>query len=378
MQRIGLPDARVALAGTVDIDESGDGIVPRRLSNEWRYQFPLEVEILASSPSGVRLAFTTTSKSIGVELLATHFRLGDGSGFRSAIDLMADRQLRTSEAFTEGNAIVVDAKTGAFEFVQGEPTTVSFHDVPDAELIELWLPSNSTVELRAIHIDHDATIGAPPFDHRPRWVHHGSSISHCLEAHSGSRTWPSTAAQLGDVQLTNMALAGQCHLDGFTARTMRNQPADLLSLKVGINIVNGDSLRLRTFAPALHAFLDTVREGHPHTPFVVVSPIICPAHEEHAGPSDGSSGTTVALGTAVTKARGALTLTQIREIVDGVVAARRTAGDTNLHYLDGLTLFNENDLADLPDGLHPNGDGYIRMGQRFAAYAFAVEGPLAK
>jgi lysophospholipase L1-like esterase len=34
-------------------------------------------------------------------------------------------------------------------------------------------------------------------------------------------------------------------------------------------------------------------------------------------------------------------------------------------------LFNESDVADLPDGLHPNGDGYIRMGERFAALAFS-------
>jgi hypothetical protein len=290
---------------------------------------------------------------------------------------VANCELVESQAFTDGNAIVVDAATNAFEFVAGEPTTITFLDVPAADRVELWLPSNSTVELRAIHLDDGATIAAPPPDHRPRWVHHGSSISHCLEAHSGSRTWPSTAAQIGDVQLTNVALAGECHLDGFTARTMRDQPADRLSLKVGINIVNRDSLRVRTFAPALHAFIDTVREGHPQTPFVVMSPIICPAHEHRAGPSDGSSGTTVAMATPVTEAQGALTLTQIREIVSAVIAARRNAGDENLHYLDGRTLFDEQDVADLPDGLHPNGDGYIRMGQRFAAFAFADGGPFA-
>ncbi len=377
MQRIGLPDARVVVAGVVEIDQNANGIVPRRLSNTWRYQFPLEVEILASSPSGVRLAFATDSKSIGLELLATHFKLGEGAPFRAAIDLVVDGALIQSEAFTDGNAILVDAKTRAFSFEHGEPTTIIFDDVPGGERIELWLPSNSTCELRAIRIDEGATLSAPAPDHRPRWVHHGSSISHCLEAHSGSRTWPATAARLGDVQLTNVALAGQCQLDGFTARTIRDQPADLLSLKVGINIVNGDTLRVRTFAPALHAFIDSVREGHPNRPFLVVSPITCPAHENHAGPSDGSSGTTVALGTPLTQSQGALTLVQIREIVSGVVAARQKAGDANLHYLDGTTLFNEADLGDLPDGLHPNGDGYIRMGERFAAHAFADGGPFA-
>ena len=375
-QRIQLPDARVVVAGVVDLDENADGIVPRRMSNAYRYQYPIEVDILASSPSGVRLVFATTSKTIGVELLATHFQLGTGAAFVSPIDLVANGALVASQPFNEGNVIVVDAATNSFEFVAGEPTTV-WLDVPDAPCIELWLPSNSTVELRALHIDDGAALSAPPQDHRRRWVHHGSSISHCLEAHSGSRTWPSTAAQLGDVQLTNIGLAGQCMLDQFTARTIRDHPADLLSLKVGINIVNGDTLRLRTFAPALHGFLDTVREGHPNIPFIVASPILCPAHEDHAGPSDGSSGTTIALGTPTTQAQGALTLRQIRDIVALVVDARRAAGDTNLHYLDGRALFDEADIADLPDGLHPNGDGYVRMGERFAAIAFAESGVFA-
>ena len=43
-------------------------------------------------------------------------------------------------------------------------------------------------------------------------------------------------------------------------------------------------------------------------------------------------------------------------------------------YLDGTTLFNEEDVDHLPDGLHPDGIGYIRMGERFAATAFGEGG----
>jgi hypothetical protein len=44
---------------------------------------------------------------------------------------------------------------------------------------------------------------------------------------------------------------------------MRDTPADVISLKIGINLVNTDLLRLRAFTPAMHGFLDTIREGHP-------------------------------------------------------------------------------------------------------------------
>jgi lysophospholipase L1-like esterase len=67
----------------------------------------------------------------------------------------------------------------------------------------------------------------------------------------------------------------------------------------------------------------------------------------------------------------------VRDIIEDIVAQRRAAGDAQLHYLDGLQLFGEADLDDLPDALHPNGDGYVRMGERFAQLAFAGDGPLA-
>jgi hypothetical protein len=372
MQRIQLPDDRITIAGAIDVDDLGDGVQPRRLSNKWRYQFPMEVDILCNSLSGVRLAFVTDSSSVGIEVLATHLVLGStGEGYPAAIDLHINREPRDTKTFTEGHKIIVDADTGTFSFENGEPTTITFDNVDSSGLVELWLPSSSMTQVRAVVIDDGASISAAPEDARRKWVHHGSSISHCLEAQCGARAWPSVAARLANVNVTNLGLGGQCHLDQFTARTIRDTPADLLSLKVGINIVNGDTLRARTFPSALHGFLDTIREGHPDTPFLIVSPIYCPPHEDHAGPSDGRSGKTKALGTDVTEAQGALTLKQIREIVRSVVAARVAYGDKNLHYLDGLQLFGEADAADLPDDLHPNEAGYYRMGERFAAIAFA-------
>ena len=37
-----------------------------------------------------------------------------------------------------------------------------------------------------------------------------------------------------------------------------------------------------------------------------------------------------------------------------------------ISYQDTLDLFGAEDAADLPDDLHPNPAGYIRMGERFA------------
>ena len=57
-----------------------------------------------------------------------------------------------------------------------------------------------------------------------------------------------------------------------------------------------------------------------------------------------------------------------------VLDRRQRAGDQNLHLLSGLNLFGPDDIADLPDGLHPNPAGYLRMGERFHSAAFGQDG----
>ena len=149
----------------------------------------------------------------------------------------------------------------------------------------------------------------------------------------------------------------------------------MLSLKVGINVVNMDSLKERTFAPALHGFIDTIREGKPNTPFLIASPIFCPSAEDHPGPTiPNASGKFVTLPGHDEIRTGSLTLQQMRTIIRDVVEVRRKVGDANLHYLDGLELFGAADVGDLPDDLHPNGTGLRAHGRRFNALAFARAG----
>jgi hypothetical protein len=375
--RLRLPDDRIRIDGAVDLDIGAEGVTPRRISSRYRHELPMEVEVLASSPSGVRLAFRTDAPTIEVELRTMLFQTGDEDPAPGTVDLLVDGHLTASVASLEGSRLIMDPVDRAkFRIEPGGPVTYVLTDGrADLRDIEVWLPNAATAEVLSLTLPDGAALEGPAVDERLRWVRHGSSISHCMEAHSPARTWPAVAARLAGVNLTNLGLAGQCHLDQFTARTIRDTPADRISLKAGINIVNGDTLRLRTFAPALHGFLDTVREGHPTTPILVVSPIICPTAEDRPGPTMlRADGTFEAVGSEENRLAGALTLRQIRTIIAEVVEARTAAGDPSLHYLDGLALFDEADVKDLPDALHPNGDGYVRMGERFAALAFGPDG----
>ena len=269
---------------------------------------------------------------------------------------------------------------GGFELVRGEADTLLFDGLPSGDkTCEIWLPHNAFVELRALVVDDGAAITAAPPDTRRRWAHYGSSISHCMEASEPVGTWPAVAARLSGVSLRNLGFGGQCHLDQFVARSIRDLPdVDIVSIKTGINIVNMDSMRERVFAPALHGFLDTIRERLPDVPIVVISPIYCPSAETRPGPTiPDRQGKFVTIDGFEQFRNGCLSLVRIREITADVVEKRGAAGDPALHYVDGLTLFGADDAHDLPDDLHPNPAGYRRMGERFVPVLEEIVGSLA-
>ena len=358
----------VEAVGAFDFDERDSGLSPRRLPPWTRRQLPPFVDIMARMPSGVRLRFATDSRRVGLSFLTTTMVL-PGRARRPVVFNLETAGRLSTMASLRGNALKVDpTRTDGFELERGDPDTLVFTDLEEGtKTCELWLPHNAYVELRSLVIDDGATVATAPADTRPRWIHHGSSISHCMEADEPGLTWPAVAARHAGMSLTSLGFGGQCHLDQFVARTMRDAPADVVTVKAGINIVNMDSMRERVFVPALHGFLDTLREGKPDTPVAVVSPIYCPSAETRPGPTiPNAEGRFVTVDGFEEHRMGCLTLTRIRELIAEAVEARRSAGDAALHYVDGLELFGSEDAGDLPDDLHPNPAGYVRMGERFA------------
>jgi lysophospholipase L1-like esterase len=380
MRALDLEGGVIRYAGLQDVEWTGEALALRRLPRWTRAQIvDPGIELLAGMPTGARLEFDTDSKRIEVELGLTLIKLGAEPIVPAAVDLVVDGEVVAGQTSTEGLVIELDPVANTVEFVPGRPAVKLRFDKlgSGAKHVEVWLPHAASTTLRAVRLDRRAATAPTVHDGRRRWVHYGSSISHCLEADRPTGVWPVVAARNAGVALDSLALAGQAQLDQFAARTIRDLPADLISLKVGINLVNADSMRERTFVPAVHGFLDTIRDGHPTAPIVLITPILCPAHEDAPGPSVAGGPRIAAFDRPAELTPGALTIGRIRELLADVVAARQGVGDTNLHLLDGRDLFGEADLADLPDGLHPTAAGYRRMGERFGALAFAPGTPFA-
>lgn len=374
------PDAAIRIGGVVDVRPRGTGVALSRLPAWSRAQITdPALRWTATMASGARVEVETDSTAIELEVQLTRLAFAGVPPLPAGFDLEADDDLVAGQRVDEGRLLVFSQRSAVdFDVVAGGPTSIRFAGLaPGPKRLRVWLPQSASVELLAVRVDGDAAASAPAPSGR-RWVHYGSSVSQCVEARRPTGVWPVIAARRAGVDLQNLAIAGQCHLDQFSARTIRDLDADLISLKVGINIVNGDTLRERAFVPAVHGFLDTVRDGHPVAPVMVITPIVCPAVEHAPGPTTvGEDGRCLAVARTPSDAVGSLTLVRIRRLLSEIVEARVGAGDPNLHLLDGLELFGPGDLGDLPDGLHPNSDGYQRIGERFHDRAFTDGGPFA-
>ena len=319
-QSLSPDDPRISWEGIVSLKRTGEWVMPWRILYEDRALFPPKaLQERAAMPAGGRISFSSDTQTVAGEI--------EPYPESAQIDLCCDGEFIES--------IEIDGKDKfVFEGLANEE-----------KLIELWLPQFGQFKLRSLELSEGATV-TPYEDSRPKWITYGSSITQCRTAQSPTQTWPAIVARERGLNLTCLGYGGQCHLDPIIARMIRDLPADILSMCVGINVYGAASLSERTFRPAIIGFARILRERHPDTPLAVMSPIYSPPRESTPNPVG-------------------FTLERMRQEVQAAVQALHENGDSNIHYINGLEIFGP-DLAHLlPDDVHPNAEGYKVMGRNF-------------
>lgn len=311
-------------SGAVSLEKSSDGITPWRIPYRDAALFPPHaIEGKAAICAGVRLRVRTDSTCIIT-------------------------QFSRLEADARMDCLVGDQIAHTVELHQGD-TQAEFSGMSAGwKVVEIYLPQNIGMTISSLWIDSEAQLMAIP-DERPIWVAYGSSITQCVDARSPSLTWPALVSRQAGLNLTCLGYSGNCHLEPMVGRLIRDLPASLISLCVGINVYGAASLSPRTFKPALIGMLQTIRDRHVNTPLLVISPIFAPERE-------------------VTANKLGYTLPVMRQEIEETVALFRARGDHQIVYLSGLDLLGPDMVHHLPDGLHPDAAGYEHMADRFVKY----------
>ncbi|GAA1996577.1 SGNH/GDSL hydrolase family protein [Microbacterium pumilum] len=373
----------VHISGHLELQNVDGAIRPVRIPQRYWSHFPphsAHVRATTTRPAGVRLTLTTASTVVNLRVKCTRLKVADILAEENSFVARVDgREIAIVKSPTD--AIEMTSLTGddlGTEDIR-ESSLLEFSGLPAGEkTVEILLPQIMMVDLVDVYGNQPIEPGTPPA--RPVWIHHGSSISHGSEPDKPTAPWPLVAADYAGLNVINLGFAGQCMLDPFVADAIAATPADVITLKIGINIVGARAMDQRTFVPGVHGFIDRIRVGHPTTPIVVASSLLWPGNEDRPGPTaredlPGGAYRFKALGTEADIATGALSLAISRDHLRHVVEVRQSEGEA-IHYLDGQLLYGEADTAtySMPDGLHPDATLYREVGRRFAEYVFGEGG----
>jgi len=356
-----LDDIAAALSGHLDTEVTAGGIAPLRLP-AWTRSRHADggIDRMSAQTSGVRMRVLTAAREL--RLHATFTRTASAAHPPRPITIVASTAAGAHRVdLDEGDILLEDRDRSAVrEAGAASQVRLVLDDPAGDRLVTIHLPHAAATLIH--RLEADAPLRPAPAEGR-RWIHYGSSISHGSDLDDPRGPWPHQVGARLDLDLVNMGFAGNAMLDGFVARAIAATRADLISVKVGINLVNGDAMRARTFVPALHEFLDLIREGHPDVPVALITALACSAHEDATGPTrPGPDGRAAATPRPVAVGDGSLTLRRTRSLVAEVAAARQ---DPALHLVDGLALLGVDD-GHLPDGLHPDQGGHDLIAARIA------------
>jgi lysophospholipase L1-like esterase len=200
---------------------------------------------------------------------------------------------------------------------------------PDGEFT-VHLPETLCPVIRAVDAGTGTTEPAPE---RPRWLVYGDSIVEGWAASRPHLAWPAITGRALGVDTVNLGYAGAARGEVASAEQLASLDADLLTVAFGTNCWARPPHSAALLYETARAFLTVVRQGHPHVPLLVVSPVVRP--DADATPN-----------------RLGATLTDLREAVEQ--AARDLPVVPGGHLLEA---------AHLVDGVHPGDAGHARLAE---------------
>ncbi|MBV8305668.1 MAG: GDSL family lipase, partial [Acidimicrobiia bacterium] len=163
-----------------------------------------------------------------------------------------------------------------------------------------------------------------------RWIAYGDSVAEGWVASGPALAWPAVAGRRHGLDVVNMGYAGAARGEEASAEQIAELEADVISVTHGTNCWTRSPHSVEMMRAGVAAFIDVVRQGHPDTPIVVVSPVLRPDAEQ-------------------TPNRLGATLGDLRAAMEDAASQREVV------LIPGGDLIGADNLA---DGIHPDDEGH--------------------
>jgi lysophospholipase L1-like esterase len=289
-------------------------------------RLPADVWNSATVPVGVRLEVVGDAQAIDVAYRTTSGDLGyrgDGAGITFSV-WRGGRKVCEEEAVLGDGLIRLSLGTGSAD----KPAII-------------YLPEGMhpiVLSLTAVK----GEIGPAP--ELPRWIAYGDWTTQGWTASGPSQGWTAIAARKTGLDLLNLGYAGAARGEIVSAEHISALPATVITIAYGASCWTRVPCSVGMVSEGLQAFLDIVRQGHPTTPIVVISPIMRPDAEDAPN-------------------RLGATMADIRHVMETITRERILGGDTTLSLVAGESIITG---AHLADGIHPGDEGHKRIASAVA------------
>ncbi len=301
--------------------------VYRRLPVKPKWPIRGAVDSLANSTAGGQIQFQSDSPKILIRVKLRqisgmyHMPATGQSGFDLYVG-QPGKQLYLST--TRFSASAKDYETTLFN---GSKTNRHF---------TLNFPLYNGVESVEIGVVAGSTVNPPvPFKHEGRIVVYGTSITQGGCAARPGMAYPNILSRRLNAGFVNLGFSGNGKGEPALANLI-NQIGRKRLIVLDYEANAGESIR-KTLGP----FIDILRAADEEIAILVISKIRY-AEELHNP--------------------GQLKSAQARaKFQEDLVKARRVAGDSNIHFLDGGSLLGEHADEGTVDGVHPTAFGFMKM-----------------
>jgi hypothetical protein len=305
----------------------GEDKVFRRLPVKPQWPLPAAVDSLANSTAGGQIRFQSDSPKLLIRV-----KLRQASGMyhmpatgQSGFDLYVGP---TGKQLYSGTTRF-DANATDYEVTLFIGSKVNRH-------FTLNFPLYNGVHLVEIGVMAGATITAPlPYEHDGRIIVYGTSITQGGCAARPGMAYTNILSRRLNTEFVNLGFSGNGKGEPALANLI-NQIAGKRLIILDYEANAGESIR-ETLGP----FVDILRAQDKDIPILIISKI------RYAGELHDPA----QLKSAEARA----------QFQADFVKARRSAGDSNVHFLDGGSLLGEHADECTVDGVHPTDMGFMKM-----------------